>query len=683
MRLSTHPRHRCGGVRQAMLAALLAAGTAGAARGAVTYTWTTFSPLGAHSWSDPSAWTVSGGPQNYPGGNAALLTDVVTIQPAGSMGGAYTINFTGMNAASVGSISLVMPGGSTAADTMTLNINSGTLAASGNMVFTSTNNSAGKATLNVLGTLTVGGTMTTSVGSTLHVANGGVMTVGGLTANAPTSGNTTLTLDNGGTMSLGDLSYSATANWKMSIGGNFTTTSFTTNSGLDAANITLTSTAQASLGNFTLSRSLGNNTLSASAPGLHVQGGTNTAADFIIGTNSPASAAIAEIAGGQLTVTGPTFAVGQSNANGTSPRSTIFVDGGSLIGTNSGGLVIGQTNTPQTSGTVSAGSLVVTSGTARLEKITLGGALATTSSSPGTNNGTLTIDGGSVYLGSGGLVGTAATAVKNVSMASGYAVKLGGTHGGTLGAKASWQSSANMTLQGTTPATAITFKTADENDNPFDITLTGVLSGAGGGFNKTGGGTLRIQALNTYAGPTNINEGKLQVTGSLSGSGVTVASGATLTGTGKVNANVLLNGILAPGLKQETIHIGGVLTFGSNSELLFELGPQNVVNDDTDLVSFNSLGNNLAGSNLGTLMLTGSIDYTRTYTIFDNTSTTGFTFANIQGYDSSHFVPLFGENGNNGYSLSFSPQSTVPEPAGLSILGLGMAGLLLRRRRSR
>ncbi|MBS0275402.1 MAG: autotransporter domain-containing protein [Proteobacteria bacterium] len=77
--------------------------------------------------------------------------------------------------------------------------------------------------------------------------------------------------------------------------------------------------------------------------------------------------------------------------------------------------------------------------------------------------------------------------------------------------------------------------------------VSGVLSGNGGALTKIGSGRLILSGANTYSGATVVSGGTLQVDGSIASSGsVTVATGATLQGTGAVGP-LTANGILSPG----------------------------------------------------------------------------------------------------------------------------------------
>ncbi|WP_164108661.1 MULTISPECIES: MBG domain-containing protein [Sphingobacterium] len=85
-----------------------------------------------------------------------------------------------------------------------------------------------------------------------------------------------------------------------------------------------------------------------------------------------------------------------------------------------------------------------------------------------------------------------------------------------------------------------------------------------GGINKAGAGLITLIGVGSYTGPTQVTAGTLSVRGS-SISGLSVASGATLAGTGNVKSITLHNGaILSPGASGNDI---GTLTVNENLQL--------------------------------------------------------------------------------------------------------------------
>lgn len=123
----------------------------------------------------------------------------------------------------------------------------------------------------------------------------------------------------------------------------------------------------------------------------------------------------------------------------------------------------------------------------------------------------------------------------------------------------------------TTGAAGLTFANAfttagvgTVGTNGFDLTLNGPISGPGS-IVETGGGSLNLGGVSSYAGATTIANGLLRVSGSLTNSAVTVASGAMLRGTGSIGGLVASrNSIVAPGLGTTV----GVLTVTGNATLL-------------------------------------------------------------------------------------------------------------------
>ncbi len=113
----------------------------------------------------------------------------------------------------------------------------------------------------------------------------------------------------------------------------------------------------------------------------------------------------------------------------------------------------------------------------------------------------------------------------------------------------------------------------------FDLEQAGSVAnrigGSIGSIDKTGAGRLTLSAANTYTGPTTVSQGELSVTGSTaSGSAVSVASGATLSGAGLIGGTVFIDngGIIAPGVGAApgTLSVASLL-LANTSVLNFDL----------------------------------------------------------------------------------------------------------------
>ena len=102
--------------------------------------------------------------------------------------------------------------------------------------------------------------------------------------------------------------------------------------------------------------------------------------------------------------------------------------------------------------------------------------------------------------------------------------------------------------------------------------IDGVISG-NGGLNLSGGGTLTLNAANTYSVTTLVDGSRLIVNGSTAtGSSIIVSSGSTLGGNGVVGGLVSIEtgGLLSPGNSPGRLATGS-LNFASGSTFLAEV----------------------------------------------------------------------------------------------------------------
>ncbi|UIJ44831.1 autotransporter-associated beta strand repeat-containing protein [Sphingomonas cannabina] len=114
--------------------------------------------------------------------------------------------------------------------------------------------------------------------------------------------------------------------------------------------------------------------------------------------------------------------------------------------------------------------------------------------------------------------------------------------------------------------------------------LSGAITGTGGALVKTGTGTFTMSGANSYTGTTDVTAGTLLVNGNQSAAtGLTsVASGATLGGTGTIGGDVVIadGATLTPGAGGAgALTINGDLSLGAGSQLAFEFGRANAPGD--------------------------------------------------------------------------------------------------------
>ncbi len=350
------------------------------------------------------------------------------------------------------------------------------------------------------GSLSTGGTAT--AGSSVFAVNSGAAALGNFATNSDFGGTLRVT---GGTLAIGDV------------------------------NIRRNSAAAADFGS-----------------GFIVAGGTATAATVELGSQNSTGAMSLE--GGSLTVTGPITIANQATG-GRGGAMRVINNATFTAADPTLGILMCRNNGANANNVAGA---TFTGGVSTVEKFTLGFDATVTAGSA-----TIAVNGGTLYLGAGGIVKNGAAGLAtNLNFSS-----------GVVGAKAAWSTALPVNLPS---GGNVAFQTADAADNPVDITLNGVLAGAGG-FTKTGGGTLTLTAANTFSGAVNLNEGILRVTGSLAGGGTVNLNGGALAGAATISGPVVLNAAtIAPDDAASFALNGASLTWNGGGRLAINVGANGV-----------------------------------------------------------------------------------------------------------
>lgn len=237
------------------------------------------------------------------------------------------------------------------------------------------------------------------------------------------------------------------------------------------------------------------------------------------------------------------------------------------------------------------------------------------------------------------------------------------------------------------------------------ITLGSGTSGATNannlGLTKTGAGTLTINGTShSYTGNTLVNDGTLLVNGTVASSAFSVASGATLGGTGTIGGAVNVSGVLSPGASVGTLG-SGTLSFTTGSTFAIDVDSTVAIGAGADLQQVTGALNltgivDLTLADLATAGTTTAfanntvfslINYTGawntgTFTYNGNALADGATFAaGLNIWQIDYNANTGGSNFTGEYlSGNFVNITAVPEPAALLLGSLGLLTLLRRKR---
>ncbi len=263
-------------------------------------------------------------------------------------------------------------------------------------------------------------------------------------------------------------------------------------------------------------------------------GGTTISAGTLVGSTSSLSGNI---------VNNAALTFDQASA-GT--YAGIVSGSGSLTKVGAGTLTLTGANTYTGGTTISAGTLV--GSTSSLSgNIVNNAALTFDQASAGTYAGAISGSGSLTKVGAGTLTLTGAN-----SYTGGTTISAGTLVGSTISLTGAILNNAALTF-----------------DQAVAGTFASVISGSGS-LTKTGVGTLNLTGANTYSGGTTVAAGGIDVAGSLAGD-VSVASGATLSGSGSIAGVVTVNGGTVVGSQSAPLSMGA-LSLSSTANVNVTLG---------------------------------------------------------------------------------------------------------------
>ncbi len=214
---------------------------------------------------------------------------------------------------------------------------------------------------------------------------------------------------------------------------------------------------------------------------------------------------------------------------------------------------------------------------------------------------------------------------------------------------------------------------------------TGVTGANNAIISQAAAGTVVFSGTNTYTSATRVVGGTLLINGSVQSDTVTVESGATLGGTGTINAGVSLstlqvNGTIAPGVTAGTLTTNKSVSFNMGSALNLEIAglasaDKLAVNNTVDIT-----GGNLA------IVLSYAPTIGDFFTVIENDGMEGITgtFSNLADggmidadFNSTTYTFQADYAGGTGNDLVLT---VVPEPTTALLAVLGSLALFRRRR---